>query len=140
MPCNRLNFRSRPPPKPLTDPNSPTQHTHQTSLRELWALLNFLLPDVFDQTAEDIFSRCFNIGIEKRVDQAMLAKAHALLQPFMLRRLKVASSYLLTSDFRGGCVHPNAIVGHKSTFNKPNRPYTHRWTWSAVSRPASRQR
>lgn len=69
-----------------------SHNTHTThSLVELWALLNFLLPDVFDEASGEIFAGCFNINSfqEKRVDPIMLGKAHTLLKPFMLRRLKV---------------------------------------------------
>lgn len=61
---------------------------HVHSLRELWAVLNFLMPDVFDEGSEPIFTRSFNLA-DRIVDADMLGKAHALLQPFMLRRLKV---------------------------------------------------
>ncbi|KAF8456437.1 SNF2 family N-terminal domain-containing protein [Kalaharituber pfeilii] len=56
----------------------------QNNLRELWALLNFLLPDVFgDSTA-------FDQWFEKQGgDQDMVVKQlHKVLRPFLLRRVK----------------------------------------------------
>ncbi|CAK9291495.1 unnamed protein product [Gordionus sp. m RMFG-2023] len=57
----------------------------QNNLHELWALLNFLLPDVFD-SSEDFDSwfdttSCFG-------DSALVERLHAVLKPFLLRRLK----------------------------------------------------
>ncbi|XP_055281016.1 lymphoid-specific helicase isoform X2 [Moschus berezovskii] len=69
--------------------------TLQNNLSELWSLLNFLLPDVFDdlksfeswfditslsETAEDI--------IAKEREQNVLHMLHQILTPFLLRRLK----------------------------------------------------
>ncbi|KAJ3220341.1 hypothetical protein HDU67_000008 [Dinochytrium kinnereticum] len=56
----------------------------QNNLHELWALLNFLLPDVFS-SAED-----FNSWFEERggdQDQ-VVAQLHRVLRPFLLRRIK----------------------------------------------------
>ncbi|XP_054839987.1 lymphoid-specific helicase [Eublepharis macularius] len=67
----------------------------QNNLSELWSLLNFLLPDVFDdlrsfeswfditsisETAEDI--------VAKEREQNILHMLHQILTPFLLRRLK----------------------------------------------------
>ncbi|KAM9325006.1 lymphoid-specific helicase [Gastrophryne carolinensis] len=67
----------------------------QNNLAELWSLLNFLLPDVFDdlrsfeslfditgitQNAEDI--------VAKEREQNVLHMLHQILTPFLLRRLK----------------------------------------------------
>ncbi|XP_045424843.1 lymphoid-specific helicase isoform X4 [Lemur catta] len=67
----------------------------QNNLSELWSLLNFLLPDVFDdlksfeswfditslsETAEDI--------IAQEREQNVLHMLHQILTPFLLRRLK----------------------------------------------------
>ncbi|KAF4026745.1 hypothetical protein G4228_019520 [Cervus hanglu yarkandensis] len=57
----------------------------QNNLHELWALLNFLLPDVFN-SAED-FDSWFDtkncLG-----DQKLVERLHAVLKPFLLRRIK----------------------------------------------------
>ena len=59
----------------------------QNNLHELWALLNFLLPDVFS-SAED-FDAWFATEDEGGVQQSAVKKLHAILKPFLLRRLKV---------------------------------------------------
>ena len=56
----------------------------QNNLHELWALLNFLLPDVFRHA--DDFDELFNV---EDGDQAGVVKQlHKVLRPFLLRRLK----------------------------------------------------
>jgi len=57
----------------------------QNNLTELWSLLSFLYADVF--TASDAFSDAFDIG-KKAIKSHVLEMAHALLDLFMLRRLK----------------------------------------------------
>ncbi|RLV94938.1 ISWI chromatin-remodeling complex ATPase ISW2 [Spathaspora sp. JA1] len=69
----------------------------QNNLHELWALLNFLLPDVFgdseqfddyfDQPAQDEEDEDEEQGKEKKQDQAV-QDLHQLLSPFLLRRVK----------------------------------------------------
>uniref|UniRef100_A0A8C2LUY2 SWI/SNF related, matrix associated, actin dependent regulator of chromatin, subfamily a, member 1 n=1 Tax=Cricetulus griseus TaxID=10029 RepID=A0A8C2LUY2_CRIGR len=57
----------------------------QNNLHELWALLNFLLPDVFNSA--DDFDSWFDtkncLG-----DQRLVERLHAVLKPFLLRRIK----------------------------------------------------
>lgn len=55
----------------------------QNNLHELWALLNFLLPDVF-HNVED-FDRCFSEGSDQG---GTVSQLRSLLEPFLLRRLK----------------------------------------------------
>ncbi|OXA48149.1 putative global transcription activator SNF2L1 [Folsomia candida] len=58
----------------------------QNNLHELWALLNFLLPEAFS-SAED-FSSWFaedEIGAES---EGLVKRLHTILRPFLLRRLK----------------------------------------------------
>lgn len=57
----------------------------QNNLHELWALLNFLLPDIFTD-AED-FDTWFNVDEEKGQEN-VIKKLHTVLRPFLLRRLK----------------------------------------------------
>lgn len=57
----------------------------QNNLHELWALLNFLLPDVFN-SAED-FDSWFNADNLDEQEQ-LVERLHAVLRPFLLRRLK----------------------------------------------------
>lgn len=58
----------------------------QNNLHELWALLNFLLPDVFD-SSED-FDSWFNTDSCLIGDDTIITRLHAVLKPFLLRRLK----------------------------------------------------
>ena len=55
----------------------------QNNLHELWALLNFLLPEQFDDA--DAFDSFFESS-EKT--EEVTSKLHKLLRPFLLRRLK----------------------------------------------------
>uniref|UniRef100_K3WB29 Uncharacterized protein n=1 Tax=Globisporangium ultimum (strain ATCC 200006 / CBS 805.95 / DAOM BR144) TaxID=431595 RepID=K3WB29_GLOUD len=57
----------------------------QNNLHELWALLNFLLPDVF--TDSEDFDSWFNVDEEKGQEN-VIKKLHTVLRPFLLRRLK----------------------------------------------------
>ncbi|KAK9840665.1 hypothetical protein WJX81_008358 [Elliptochloris bilobata] len=57
----------------------------QNNLHELYALLNFLYPDVF--TDPHPFDNAFDL-VHLKVDRAQLEKAGLLLRPFCLRRLK----------------------------------------------------
>ena len=67
------------------------------SLSELWALLNFLVPEIFDDL--EIFESWFNLedlsredGSEKVLEEEkktkILSTMHKILSPFMLRRVK----------------------------------------------------
>ncbi|GIL69867.1 hypothetical protein Vretifemale_646 [Volvox reticuliferus] len=57
----------------------------QNNLHELFALLNFMYPDIFTDASK--FDKAFNLS-KNKVDQKHLEAAHYLLRPFMLRRLK----------------------------------------------------
>ncbi|CAO1385409.1 unnamed protein product [Diamesa serratosioi] len=56
----------------------------QNNLHELWALLNFLLPDVFNNSED--FDSWFNAN--EMGDNGMIERLHTVLKPFLLRRLK----------------------------------------------------
>ncbi|GAA5883208.1 hypothetical protein JCM16303_007306 [Sporobolomyces ruberrimus] len=64
----------------------------QNSMHELWALLHFIMPSLFD--SHDEFSEWFSQGIEKGADKSngmnehQLRRLHMILKPFMLRRIK----------------------------------------------------
>eukprot|EP00049_Salpingoeca_infusionum_P013274 m.247717 g.247717 ORF g.247717 m.247717 type:complete len:440 (-) comp15399_c1_seq1:2252-3571(-) len=72
----------------------------QNNLQELWSLLNFLLPDVFDDL--ELFQEWFdvtNFDSEQSEDEEagalkgddknhIIAQLHRILEPFLLRRLK----------------------------------------------------
>lgn len=57
----------------------------QNNLHELWALLNFLMPDKFDDA--ETFNSQFN---EKNCleNETLVDKLHSILKPYMLRRIK----------------------------------------------------
>ncbi|OQV11664.1 SWI/SNF-related matrix-associated actin-dependent regulator of chromatin subfamily A member 5 [Hypsibius exemplaris] len=57
----------------------------QNNLHELWALLNFLLPDLFT-SAED-FDAWFNTN-NCMGDDSLVKRLHGVLRPFLLRRIK----------------------------------------------------
>ena len=56
----------------------------QNNLHELWALLNFLLPDVFGDS--EAFDQWFS-G-EDRDQDSVVQQLHRILSPFLLRRVK----------------------------------------------------
>merc|ERR1711884_26424 len=58
----------------------------QNNLHELWALLNFLLPDVFN-SSED-FDAWFNAENLDSADDSLVKRLHEVLRPFLLRRIK----------------------------------------------------
>jgi SWI/SNF-related matrix-associated actin-dependent regulator of chromatin subfamily A member 5 len=57
----------------------------QNNLHELWSLLNFLLPEIF-ASAED-FDEFFNLDGDGS-KKALMKSLHAVIRPFLLRRLK----------------------------------------------------
>jgi SWI/SNF-related matrix-associated actin-dependent regulator of chromatin subfamily A member 5 len=57
----------------------------QNNLRELWALLNFLLPEVFGDAEQ--FDEWFSLSDETGKEN-VIKKLHTVLRPFMLRRVK----------------------------------------------------
>lgn len=60
----------------------------QNNLHELWSLLNFLMPDIFDDS--QIFDDFFSDNQQNSDDQNLeiVRKLHQILRPFMLRRTK----------------------------------------------------
>ncbi|KAG2366139.1 SNF2 family N-terminal domain-containing protein [Suillus spraguei] len=68
------------------------------NLAELWSLLNFILPDIFDDL--DTFQEWFNLGtIQSRLSEGqssqLIGTLHGILKPFLLRRLKADVEGLL---------------------------------------------
>ncbi|KAH9051384.1 SNF2-family ATP dependent chromatin remodeling factor snf21 [Lactarius deliciosus] len=62
------------------------------NLAELWSLLNFILPDIFDDVAA--FQDSFKIptlsnGLVESRNTVLIHQLHEILRPFLLRRLKV---------------------------------------------------
>ena len=59
----------------------------QNNLHELWSLLNFLMPNIFDDSEE--FDTIFNLDNANEDGQKNIVnQIHQLLKPFVLRRLK----------------------------------------------------
>ncbi|TPP65404.1 SWI:SNF matrix associated [Fasciola gigantica] len=56
----------------------------QNNLHELWALLNFLMPDLF--ASSELFDDMFKTNSEQ--EQNLIQRLHAVLKPFLLRRIK----------------------------------------------------
>ncbi|KAC9988331.1 hypothetical protein E3N88_44963 [Mikania micrantha] len=57
----------------------------QNNLHELWALLNFLLPEIF--SSAETFDEWFQISGENDQEE-VVQQLHKVLRPFLLRRLK----------------------------------------------------
>lgn len=62
----------------------------QNTMAELWALLHFIMPLLFD--SHEQFQEWFSKNIERqdkqKMNQIQLNRLHAILKPFMLRRVK----------------------------------------------------
>lgn len=64
----------------------------QNNMQELWALLHFIMPSLFDN--HDEFSEWFSKDIENhaqsnsKLNEDQLRRLHMILKPFMLRRIK----------------------------------------------------
>ena len=63
----------------------------QNNLKELWSLLNFLMPNLFESA--DDFNSLFVMDEDNKDDpeaqEKVIKQIHRLLKPFMLRRLKI---------------------------------------------------
>lgn len=57
----------------------------QNNLHELWSLLNFLLPEIFDSSKD--FDSWFD-SQECLNNESLVSRLHEILKPFLLRRLK----------------------------------------------------
>ena len=57
----------------------------QNNMHEMWAMLSFLFPSIFSNS--EPFDRCFDLQ-RQIVNPAMLRRAHLMLQPLMIRRIK----------------------------------------------------
>lgn len=64
----------------------------QNGMNELWALLHFIMPNLFDSLEQfkEWFSKDIESGSDdkKKLNQVQLNRLHAILKPFMLRRVK----------------------------------------------------
>jgi ATP-dependent DNA helicase len=68
----------------------------QNDLNELWSLLNFLLPNIFDNLASFQSWFDFDAGaldhdkiLQEESQNAIVGKLHSILKPFLLRRQKM---------------------------------------------------
>jgi len=57
----------------------------QNNLNELWALLNFILPEIFGDAEQ--FDKWFSLSGDAG-QQNVIKKLHTVLRPFMIRRVK----------------------------------------------------
>ncbi|CAJ0749660.1 18147_t:CDS:10, partial [Entrophospora sp. SA101] len=62
----------------------------QNNLAELWSLLNFLLPDIFDD-----LDNGETVILAKEQQNEVVSNLHRILKPFLLRRLKSDVEYAL---------------------------------------------
>eukprot|EP00835_Amoeboradix_gromovi_P000946 NODE_36_length_31474_cov_0.342438.p2 type:complete len:680 gc:universal NODE_36_length_31474_cov_0.342438:8852-6813(-) len=65
----------------------------QNNLQELWSILNFILPKIFnsDRSFDEWFSAPFgvsNIELSEEESLLIIKRLHKVLRPFLLRRLK----------------------------------------------------
>eukprot|EP00834_Sanchytrium_tribonematis_P000166 NODE_4_length_77007_cov_1.156642.p6 type:complete len:644 gc:universal NODE_4_length_77007_cov_1.156642:44761-42830(-) len=65
----------------------------QNNLQELWSILNFILPKIFnsDKSFDEWFSAPFgvsNIELSEEESLLIIKRLHKVLRPFLLRRLK----------------------------------------------------
>ncbi|KAB5547657.1 hypothetical protein DKX38_011063 [Salix brachista] len=76
----------------------------QNNLAELWSLLNFILPDIFQSHEEfeswfDLSGKCSNEAMKEELEERrraqVVVKLHAILRPFLLRRMKTDVEQML---------------------------------------------
>uniref|UniRef100_A0A803TQL3 Proliferation-associated SNF2-like protein n=1 Tax=Anolis carolinensis TaxID=28377 RepID=A0A803TQL3_ANOCA len=122
----------------------------QNNLSELWSLLNFLLPDVFDDLKS--FESWFDITsmsgiaediVAKEKEQNVLHMLHQILTPFLLRRLK--SDVALEIPPKREIVVYAPLVKKQETFysaivNKTIRKLIQNNQFSCTGRPKRRNR
>ncbi|ORY81644.1 hypothetical protein LY90DRAFT_375786, partial [Neocallimastix californiae] len=116
----------------------------QNNLSELWSLLNFILPTIFDDL--DLFQSWFDFsdlnseGGESRIldqeeKESVITNLHHILKPFLLRRLKTEvekelpkkREYLLTAPLTPKQItyYRAALNGHEALRNEILKKYTH---------------
>lgn len=72
----------------------------QNNLHELWALLNFLMPNLFDSSSD--FDEWFDVNKCLEEDQNVVQRLQMILKPFLLRRVKseVEKSLLPKKEYK----------------------------------------
>ncbi|KAJ6356412.1 hypothetical protein OIU78_004505 [Salix suchowensis] len=98
----------------------------QNSLQELWSLLNFLLPHIFN--SEDKFEEWFNAPFADRCEVSLtdeeqlliIRRLHNVIRPFILRRKKNEVEKFLPgkTQLRKCCNHPYLFVGDYNMWRK----------------------
>lgn len=110
----------------------------QNNMQELWALLHFIMPSLFD--SHDEFNEWFSKDIENaaagdnkssRLNERQLRRLHMILKPFMLRRVKrhvqnelsekVRNTFGLISNIAEHCIRLRLIF--RSTSALANAHY-----------------
>lgn len=96
---NLIPHKTCPPTSMLSSPNSShrrlllTGTPLQNSLMELWSLMHFLMPHVFQSHREfkEWFSNPLTGMIEgsQEYNEGLVKRLHKVLRPFLLRRIKV---------------------------------------------------
>ena len=100
----------------------------QNDITELWSLLNFLLPTVFDNL--DFFKAVFEFDdpLAAEREQSIVSKLHRILRPFMLRRLKTQVEQFLPPKLEvlGELSSANLLLRKRvaTTTNPPPSPLT----------------
>lgn len=72
----------------------------QNNLTELWSLLNFLMPEIFNDLNSfgewfDLEDSNYSEGTEKKLSEeaTIVSKLHHILKPFLLRRIKTDGTF-----------------------------------------------
>mmetsp|Transcript_4425 Transcript_4425/g.6197 ORF Transcript_4425/g.6197 Transcript_4425/m.6197 type:complete len:783 (-) Transcript_4425:63-2411(-) len=97
----------------------------QNNLTELWSMLNFLLPDIFNDL--DSFQRWFDFSalndkanqkriIEQEEEKQIVSKLHVILRPFLLRRVKTDVELQLPKKYVK--IVPTKLATIQSTYYK----------------------
>lgn len=80
----------------------------QNNLHELWALLNFLLPDVFSDST--VFDEWFSTGEGEQEREQVVKQLHRVLRPFLLRRIKADVEHSLLPKIEANLYVPMSTM------------------------------
>jgi SNF2 family DNA or RNA helicase len=104
-------------------PNVPLPRYCSDSRPELWALLHFIMPSLFD--SHDEFNEWFSKDIENaaenkgsKLNEHQLRRLHMILKPFMLRRVKRHVQNELSDKVGQSCVANISITDSSSQIEK----------------------
>jgi hypothetical protein len=84
----------------------------QNSLKELFALLNFICPEIFTEYSDlDSFLHKDAVGAEEEQSKKVVEALHKILRPFLLRRVKSdVEKNLLPSEFHAGIFNDERLM------------------------------